>query len=127
MLPSWGFGLLVAFLRTNDAFVQLLSLCMTIAYLVGVSGRNFGSSRLVLAQILCAEIPTMAAVLSAQNTYYTLFALVLLLPFFVSLKFISDRLRRTLLDAVIAQPRHVAACQALRYCSEQHAARPLHV
>ena len=60
-----GIWCLVAFLRTNDAFVQLLSLCMTIAYLVGVSGRNFGSSRLVLAQILCAGIPTMAAVLSA--------------------------------------------------------------
>jgi diguanylate cyclase (GGDEF)-like protein len=100
LLGIWCF---IAFVRTSDPFVQLLSLCMTIAYMVGTSGRNFGSSRLVIAQILCAGIPAIAAVLSVRNFYYTAFALVLLLPFFVSLKFISDRLRRTLLDAVIAQ------------------------
>jgi PAS domain-containing protein len=89
--------------RTTDAFVQQISLCMTIAYMVGTSGRNFGSSRLVIAQILCAGIPTIAAVLLVGDVYYATLALVLLLPFFTSLKFISDRLRRTLLDAVIAQ------------------------
>src|SRR3954447_24971282 len=100
LLGVWCF---IAFIKTTDPFVQLLSLCMTIAYMVGTSGRNFGSSRLVIAQILCAGIPAIAAVLWVRDFYYTAFALVLLLPFFVSLKFISDRLRRTLLDAVIAQ------------------------
>jgi diguanylate cyclase (GGDEF)-like protein len=100
LLGVWCF---IAFVRTDDAFVQLISLCMTIAYMVGTSGRNFGSSRLVIAQILCAGVPSIAAVLLVGNFYYGALALVLLLPFFTSLKFISDRLRRTLLDAVIAQ------------------------
>ena len=100
LLGIWCF---IAFIRTDDAFVQLISLCMTIAYMVGTSGRNFGSSRLVIAQILCAGVPTIAAVLLVGNFYYAMLGLVLLLPFFTSLKFISDRLRRTLLDAVIAQ------------------------
>jgi hypothetical protein len=51
LLGIWCF---IAFVSTTDPFVQLLSLCMTIAYMVGTSGRNFGSSRLVIAQILCA-------------------------------------------------------------------------
>ena len=76
---------------------------MTIAYMVGISGRNFGSEPPGHRADPLAGIPAIAAVLSVGNIYYTLFALVLLLPFFVSLKFISDRLRRTLLDAVIAQ------------------------
>src|SRR3954454_13266033 len=49
LLGIWCF---IAFVTTTDPFVQLLSLCMTIAYMVGTSGRNFGSSRLVIAQIL---------------------------------------------------------------------------
>jgi len=100
ILGVWTF---IAFVKTDDPFVQLLSLCMTIAYMVGTSGRNFGSGQLVIAQILCAGVPVIAAVLSVGDIYSILFAVVLLGPFFLSLKFISDRLRRTLLDAVIAQ------------------------
>src|SRR5258705_2713799 len=43
-----------------------------------------------------------AALVAMGDAYYAIFAIVLV-PFFASLKFISDRLRRTLLDAVIAQ------------------------
>jgi diguanylate cyclase (GGDEF)-like protein len=98
LLGAWCF---VAFSRTSDAFAQLVSFSITIAYAVGISGRNFGSSRLVTVLILCTGAPMLAALLRYGSAYHWIFA-GLLIPFFLAVKFISDRLRRTLLDAVIA-------------------------
>jgi diguanylate cyclase (GGDEF)-like protein len=98
LLGAWC---VIAFALTSDPFVQAVSLASNIAYAIGTSGRNFGSSRLVVVQIVCAAAPITIALLSMMDRYYAIYA-VLLIAFFVSLKFISDRLRRTLLDAVIA-------------------------
>jgi diguanylate cyclase (GGDEF)-like protein/PAS domain S-box-containing protein len=98
LLGTWC---VVAFAFTSDPFVHLLSLVVTVAHLIGVSGRNFGSEKLVLALILCASIPITAALLVTRDPYYFALA-VILVPFFMALKFISDRLRKTLLDAVTA-------------------------
>jgi len=98
LLGAWCF---VAFARTSDAFVQIFSFSLTLAYLIGIAGRNFASSALVTAQIVCAGVPMTAALLAVGGTYYAIFAFVLA-PFFATLKFISDRLRKVLLDAVIA-------------------------
>jgi len=96
-----GIWCLLAFVTTADPFVQIFSLAMTLAYMIGISGRNFASDLLVTAQIVCAAIPMTIALFWKGGAYYTIFAFVLL-PFFAALKFISDRLRRVLLDAVIA-------------------------
>jgi len=96
-----GIWCLLAFAKTSDPFVQIFSFSMTLAYMIGISGRNFASSLLVVAQIVCAGIPMTLALISVGGAYYTIFAFVLV-PFFAALKFISDRLRRVLLDAVIA-------------------------
>ena len=96
-----GIWCLVAFAKTSDPFVQIFSFSLTIAYMIGISGRNFASNLLVTAQIVCAGIPMTLALVSVGGDYYTIFAFVLV-PFFASVKFISDRLRRVLLDAVVA-------------------------
>ncbi len=98
LLGGWTF---LTFYLTTDPFSWLFSFAVTLAYLVGTPGRNFASNRLVTAQIIGEGIPLSAALFYAGGFYYVVFALVLL-PFFVALKFISDRLRHTLLDAVIA-------------------------
>jgi len=89
------------FLVTDDPFSQLLSFSIALAYLIGTPGRNFASDTLVHASIVCACLPLMVALAIAGGPYYTVFAFVLV-PFFISLKFISARLRRQLLDAIIA-------------------------
>lgn len=86
---------------TNDAFARMVSFTMTIAYVVGIFGRNFGSARFVIVQILCAWVPMTAALILHGDVYHWIFA-ALLIPFFMAVKFIAERLRRTLLDAVIA-------------------------
>ncbi len=96
-----GLWCLSAFTLTDDPFVRVFSMSITIAYLIGITGRNFGSVQLVLVQILCACVPITAGLLLVGNAYYTAFG-VILFVFFMSMRSISDRLRRTLLDAVIA-------------------------
>ncbi|HXW24349.1 MAG TPA: EAL domain-containing protein, partial [Xanthobacteraceae bacterium] len=91
----------VAFAATSDAFAQLVSFSMTIAYVVGIFGRNFGSARFVVVQILCAWVPMTAALLLHGTPYHWIFA-ALLIPFFLGVKFIAERLRHTLLDTVVA-------------------------
>jgi diguanylate cyclase (GGDEF)-like protein len=54
-----------------------------------------------VVQIFCAWAPMTAALLLYGNHYHWIFA-GLLVPSFFGLKFIAERLRRTLLDAVIA-------------------------
>jgi diguanylate cyclase (GGDEF)-like protein len=98
LLGVWCF---VAFAMTDDPFVRLLSFGITLAYMIGTSGRNFASDLLVYAQILGAGVPLTAAMFVAGGYYYAIFGLILI-PFFFALKFISDRLRKVLLDAVLA-------------------------
>lgn len=98
LLGTWCY---LSFSQTTEPFAQLVSFSITIAYTVGISGRNFGSSRLVTALILCTGVPMIATLLLHGSAYHWIFA-GLLIPFFLAVKFISDRLRRTLLDAVIA-------------------------
>jgi diguanylate cyclase (GGDEF)-like protein len=98
LLGGWT---VVCFWMTDDAFVRLFSFSVTLAYMIGISGRNFASDLLVTAQIVCAAVPLAAAMFIAGGFYYVISGLVLL-PFFAGLRLISRRLRGTLLDAVIA-------------------------
>ncbi len=98
VLGAWC---VAAFTTTQDPFVRLVSVGSTLAYMIGISGRNFGSARVVavLTAIVGGEIAI--ALLLTRDPWYSIFAL-LLSAFFISFKFISDRLRKTLLDAVIS-------------------------
>ncbi len=96
-----GVWCLIVFFRTEDAFVRLISIAGTVAYMIGISGRNFGSARLVAVLILVDGIPVTLSLLVPLEIHYA-FAAVLLGGFFISFKFISDRLRKTLLDAVVS-------------------------
>ena len=97
LLGIWCF---IAFSRTSDPFAHLVSFSMTIAYAAGIFGRNFANARFVVVQILCTSVPMTAALLFYGNPFHWIFA-GLLVPSFLGMKFIADRLRRTLLDAVI--------------------------
>ena len=97
LLGLWCF---VAFGWTQDPFAALVSFSMTVAYATGIFGRNFGNDRFVIIQVLCASIPMTAALALYGDTFYRIFA-CFFAPCFLGIKFIADRLRRTLLDAVI--------------------------
>ena len=98
LLGLWCF---VAFGWTQDPFAAFVSYAMTVAYGTGIFGRNFGNDRFVIVQLVCASIPMTAALVLYGDAYYRIFA-CFLAPSFLGIKFMADRLRRTLLDAVIA-------------------------
>ena len=74
---------------------------MTIVYMAAIFARNYGSPRFVIVQCLCAWIPMAAALALYGNPFDWIFA-GLLAPFFFGIKLVADRLRRALLDAMIA-------------------------
>src|ERR1043166_8856571 len=98
LMGAWCF---FAFARPTDPVVQLLAFAMVLVNMIGVAARNFGSSLLVNAQLICAGVPMTAALFIMGDVYFAVLGCVLV-PFFVGLKSIADRLRSTLLDAVIA-------------------------
>ncbi len=100
-LTLLGIWCYVAFVCTSDAYAHLVSFSMTIVYAGGIFGRNYGNPRFVVVQILCAWAPMTAALLIYGNVFHWIFAFFLA-PFFLGIKFIAERLRRTLLDAVVA-------------------------
>jgi diguanylate cyclase (GGDEF)-like protein len=97
-LGGWTF---LTFYLTDDPFGRLFAFAVTLAYMVGTPGRNFASDRLVKAQIIGMGVPMSAALFYAGGFYYAVFGLCLL-PFFLALVLISNRLRKTLLDAVVS-------------------------
>jgi len=97
LLGIWCF---LSFSRTHDAFAELVSFSMTGAYVAGIFGRNFANARFVAIQIICAWAP-MTAVLLLYGTWFHWIFAGLRVPSFLGIKFIADRWRRTLLDAVI--------------------------
>lgn len=101
-LAILGLWCYVAFARTVDPYAHLVSLSTTIAYVIGITGRNFGSARLVIAQILSVAIPMIAGVLAYGRPFYLAFVPELVV-FFVVIAIVCERLRRNLLDAVISE------------------------
>jgi diguanylate cyclase (GGDEF)-like protein len=97
LLSIWCF---VAFSRSNDPFADLVSFTMTLTYAAGIFGRNFANPRFVVIQILCTWAPMTAALVIYGNLFHWIFA-VLLVPTFLGTKLIAERLRRTLLEAVV--------------------------
>ena len=101
ILGIWCF---LSFATTPDPFVELISYTMTVGYTIGIFGRNFGSSKFVVMQCLCAWTPMTAGLLLFGNVYHYFLAL-LLVPLFLAIKLIAERLRRTLLEAVVNEDR----------------------
>jgi diguanylate cyclase (GGDEF)-like protein/PAS domain S-box-containing protein len=96
LLGVWCF---VAFSQSSDPFVYFFSFSVTIIYAAGIFGRNFANPRFVFVQIFCVWTPMAAALLFYGNPYHWIYAGFLALSF-LGIKFMADRLRRTLFDAV---------------------------
>lgn len=100
-LAILGTWCLLTLLRMDDGYAQLVSFSITIAYVIGITGRNFGSGRLVNVQILSVATPMIAGLLIYGDGFYRGFAVALAM-FFISVSLVCQRLRKNLLDAVVS-------------------------
>ncbi|OJY34032.1 MAG: hypothetical protein BGP06_11780 [Rhizobiales bacterium 65-9] len=96
-----GGACFISFYMVKDPRAGLLSLAVALAYIVGVTGRNFGSKRLVWLQLVLMGVPMVAGlILSGEPAAIAIGCF--LVPFLHGSMRVCDRLRNTLFDAVIA-------------------------
>src|SRR5690606_30002663 len=74
VLSLWCF---LTFALSSDPAVHLISFSVSLAYLVGVTGRNFSSDQLVTTQAVCAGVPMIAGLIIQENIYYAFLASLL--------------------------------------------------
>ncbi len=117
LLGVWCF---VAFSYSSDPFVYFFSFSVTIIYAAGIFGRNFANPRFVFVQIFCVWTPMAAALLLYGNPYHWIYAGFITLSF-LGIKFMADRLRRTLFDASDCIAGCGAASNPVRCGVKQHA------
>lgn len=105
LLGTWCF---LAFAITTEPFVQLVSFSMTIGYIIGIFGRNFGNSKSATIQTFSAWFPMTAGLLIFGDVYHWCFA-ALLAPLFLAVKFLANRIRSVLLEAIEARRKAESA------------------
>ena len=91
-----------ALVLAQDPFAELATISVTIATLISVVGRNFGSKLNVDMIILAACLPMMVGFLLAEDRFMTVLA-VLLLPLFLTTRSMANGVRDFLFNAVIAE------------------------
>jgi diguanylate cyclase (GGDEF)-like protein len=91
-----------ALVVSQDPFAELVSISVTLASMISVVGRNFGSKLNVDMIILAACLPIMAGLFLASDPYMSLMAL-LLLPLFLTTRSMANGVREFLFNSVTAE------------------------
>lgn len=87
-------------IRSEDPFVQLLSLSLILCYLIGIIGRNFASQKVVASQVMVSIIMLIGSAVFF-DTEYGIVLTLFLLPFLFAIQMMSERLRGMLFRAEI--------------------------
>lgn len=93
-----GHALVVA----QDPFAELVTVSVTLASMISVVGRNFGSRLNVDMIILAACLPITAGLVMARDPYMILMA-ILLLPLFLTTRSMANGVRDFLFNSVTAE------------------------
>lgn len=93
-----GHALVVA----QDPFAELVTVSVTLASMISVVGRNFGSKLNVDMIVLAACLPIMAGLTMAADPFMILMAF-LLLPLFLTTRSMANGVRDFLFNAVTAE------------------------
>lgn len=92
LLGAW---FLTCLLTSDDYTVYFLASSICLTFLTGVLGRNFGSDRLVLSQVLIMSV-AMIAGLVVEGGLFNLLLAAFLIPYFASIRIMATRLRKML-------------------------------
>lgn len=101
---SLGIMCAYALVVSHDAFAELASISITVASMISVVGRNFGSKLNVDMMILAACLPLMAGFFILRDPFMTVLA-ILLLPLFLTTRAMANGVRDFLFNTVTAERR----------------------
>lgn len=107
---SMGVWSLAVLIVSDDAVVHLMSIGVNIGYSAASVGRNYGRPRIIQWQVLLACGPMSLGLLLRGDVYYGGFAILLIL-FFIGLKYINLNLHEIFVKQLVATER-VAALAA---------------
>lgn len=96
-----GIGSGYSILAYEDTFVELACISVTMASMVSVVGRNYGSSLAVNLQSLACNVPIIIGALFANDPYKVLLS-VMLVPFMLTTQAMAKGVREFLYENVIA-------------------------
>lgn len=96
-----GIGSGYALLAFEDTFAELACIAVTMASMVSVVGRNYGSRLAVDLQTLACCTPMVIGSLLAQDLFKALLSLMLI-PFFLTTRAMANGVREFLYENVIA-------------------------
>lgn len=96
-----GIGSGYSILAYEDTFVELACIAVTMASMVSVVGRNYGSSLAVNLQSLACCVPIIIGALFANDPYKVLLS-VMLVPFMLTTQAMAKGVREFLYENVIA-------------------------
>ena len=94
----YGIWCFLTFVFVRDPFTELMAMSVTIAAMIGISTRNFGSEQLVQWQSYAIVVPLALGLVFVGDAFHFVLA-VLLVPMVVSFKFLAADVRGMLLDA----------------------------
>lgn len=89
--------------RTNDSFVQLLSMCVVLCYLAGITIRNFASKKVIRSQVILASFIMVGSTVLYDHSFgnYSILLGAFIIPIFYGTHKISARLRGMMFRAEI--------------------------
>ncbi len=96
-----GIGCGYAILFFEDTFVELACVAVTMASMVSVVGRNYGSRLAVSLQTMAACLPIIVAALFADDPYKLLLS-IMLIPFMLTTQSMATGVREFLYENVVA-------------------------
>ena len=86
----------------QDQFAEIASVCVTLASVTSIAGRNYGSPRLVMFQIVAATWPISLGFLMRGDIYHVILGL-LSGPFFYAIRKFAEIVREVLFAALKAE------------------------
>ncbi|MGV8936445.1 MAG: putative bifunctional diguanylate cyclase/phosphodiesterase [Allorhizobium sp.] len=96
-----GIGSGYAIYMLQDPFAELVCIAVTMASMVSVVGRNFGSPKAVNLQTITASLPIIVGCLLLRDFYMVILS-VMLVPFVLTTRKMANGVREFLYENVIA-------------------------
>jgi len=107
---SLGIFSLLALYLSEDSFAELAAIAIPLATATGVSGRNYGSPRMVYILIVVISLP-MALGLLLKGDFYHVTLGLLTLPFLLAIHRYAKTVREVLFTALSAEKRATRLAQ----------------
>jgi diguanylate cyclase (GGDEF)-like protein len=85
----------------ND-FAEIAAVCVTLASVTSIAGRNYGSPKLVFFQIVAATWPISLGLMMRGDVYHVLLGLTSI-PFFYAIRRFAETVREVLFSALRAE------------------------